>query len=64
VEAARGEVSVLLSSDGGTNPYRVKLRSPSYCNLSLFAEGAQGVLLGDAVSILGSLDLVIPEIDR
>lgn len=64
VEAARGEVSVLLSSDGGANPYRVKLRAPSYCNLSLFAEAAQGVLLGDAVSILGSLDLVIPEIDR
>jgi len=42
----------------------VKLRAPGFSNLSLFAELAQGTLLADAVSILGSLDLVIPEIDR
>jgi NADH-quinone oxidoreductase subunit D len=64
VEGARGRIGLHLVSDGGKNPYRIKLRSPSYCNLSLFAEAAKGVLLGDAVSILGSLDLVIPEIDR
>ena len=64
VEGARGKIGVYLLSDGGPKPYRVKLRSPGFSNLSLFAELAQGTLLADAVSILGSLDLVIPEIDR
>jgi NADH-quinone oxidoreductase subunit D len=64
VEGARGKIGVYLLSDGGPQPYRVKLRSPGFANLSLFAELARGTLLADAVSILGSLDLVIPEIDR
>jgi NADH-quinone oxidoreductase subunit D len=64
VEGARGKIGVYLASDGGEIPYRVKLRSPSFSNLSLFSEIAQGTLLSDAVAILGSLDLVIPEIDR
>jgi NADH-quinone oxidoreductase subunit D len=64
VEGARGKIGVYVVSDGGRKPYRVKLRSPSFSNLSLFAELARGTLFSDAVSILGSLDLVIPEIDR
>jgi NADH-quinone oxidoreductase subunit D len=64
VEGARGKIGVHLLSDGGKNPYRVKLRAPGFSNLSLFAELVRGVLLADAVSILGSLDMVIPEIDR
>ncbi|MEW6442041.1 MAG: NADH-quinone oxidoreductase subunit D [bacterium] len=64
VEGARGKIGVHVVSDGGKNPYRVKLRAPGFSNLSLFSELARGVLLADAVSILGSLDLVIPEIDR
>jgi NADH-quinone oxidoreductase subunit D len=64
VEGARGKIGVYLLSDGGPKPYRIKLRSPGFSNLSLFAELARGTLLADAVSILGSLDLVIPEIDR
>lgn len=64
VEGARGKIVVYVASDGGRTPYRIKLRSPSYSNLSCFAEVAKGTLLSDAVSILGSLDLVIPEIDR
>ncbi len=64
VEGARGKIGVNLFSDGTTTPYRVKLRAPGFCNLSLFAELSEGVLIADAVSILGSLDLVIPEIDR
>ena len=64
VEGARGKIGVWVTSDGGKNPYRVKLRAPGYSNLSLFAEAARGTLLADAVAILGSLDLVIPEIDR
>ncbi|MDQ7031915.1 MAG: NADH-quinone oxidoreductase subunit D [Desulfonauticus sp.] len=64
VEGARGEIGVHLLSDGSAYPYRLKLRSPSFSNLSLFPEVVKGTLLADAVSILGSLDLVIPEIDR
>ncbi len=64
VEGARGKIGVYLLSDGGPNPYRLKLRAPGFSNLSLFAELAQGTLIADAISIMGSLDLVIPEIDR
>jgi len=64
VEGARGKIGVHLVSDGSSTPYRCKLRAPGFSNLSLFAELAEGTLLADAVSILGSLDLVIPEIDR
>jgi len=64
VEGARGKIGVYVFSDGNHNPYRVKLRAPGFSNLSLFGELAKGVLLADAISILGSLDLVIPEIDR
>jgi NADH-quinone oxidoreductase subunit D len=64
VEGARGKVGVYMVSTGEKTPYRVKLRAPGFSNLSLFAELARGVLFSDAVSILGSLDLVIPEIDR
>lgn len=64
VEAPRGELGIYVVSDGTTTPYRTKLRVPGFSNLSLFSEISRGVLLADAVSILGSLDLVIPEIDR
>ncbi len=64
VEGARGKIGVYVVSGGDKCPYRVKLRSPGFSNLSLFGELAKGHLLQDAVSILGSLDLVIPEIDR
>jgi len=64
VEGARGKVGVYAVSEGKKVPYRIKLRSPSYSNLHAFAEAAQGTLLADAVATLGSLDLIIPEIDR
>jgi NADH-quinone oxidoreductase subunit D len=64
VEGARGKIGVYLISDGSEKPYRIKLRAPGYSNLHVFAELAQGTILADAISILGSLDLVIPEIDR
>ncbi|HET97158.1 MAG TPA: NADH-quinone oxidoreductase subunit D [Desulfurivibrio alkaliphilus] len=63
-EAARGAFGVRLVSDGTTTPYRLKLRSPSFSNVSLFGEAARGLLLADALALFGSLDLVIPEIDR
>jgi NADH-quinone oxidoreductase subunit D len=64
VEGGRGKIGVWIASDGGKTPYRIKLRAPGFSNLSVFAEVVKGSLLADAVAILGSLDLVIPEIDR
>jgi NADH-quinone oxidoreductase subunit D len=63
-EGARGKIGVHLVSNGGEFAYKIKLRSPCFSNLSAYAEIARGTLLADAVAILGSLDLVIPEIDR
>jgi len=64
VEAARGELSYYLVGDGTSTPYRLKVRVPSYSNLSCLPELGRGILLSDLVSILGSFDLVIPEMDR
>jgi len=64
VEAARGRFAVRIVSDHKEIPYRVKLRTPSLSNLSLFEEASQGMLLPDALALMGSLDLVIPDIDR
>jgi NADH-quinone oxidoreductase subunit D len=64
VEAARGELSYYLVGDGTSTPYRLKVRVPSYSNLSCLPELGRGILLADLVSILGSFDLVIPEMDR
>ncbi|MBU0730368.1 MAG: NADH-quinone oxidoreductase subunit D [Proteobacteria bacterium] len=64
VEAARGSFGMRVVSDGTNTPYRVKLRSPTFSNLSLYAEATKGLLLADALALMGSLDLVIPEIDR
>ena len=64
VEAARGRFMVRIVSDGKEIPYRVKLRTPCLSNLSLFEETSKGMLLPDALALMGSLDLVIPDIDR
>jgi len=64
VEGARGEVTYYLAGDGSEVPYRLKVRSPCFSNLSLLQELCEGMLLADMISVMGSLDLVIPEIDR
>jgi NADH-quinone oxidoreductase subunit D len=64
VESARGSFGVRVISDGTENAYRMKLRSPCFSNLHLFRECSRGMLLADALALLGSLDLVIPDIDR
>jgi NADH-quinone oxidoreductase subunit D len=64
VESARGELAYYLVSDGSDVPYRLKIRSPSFSNLSLLPELCRNMLLSDLVMVLGTLDLVIPEIDR
>ena len=64
VETARGEFGVYVVSEGGTTPYRIKFRSPGFSNLSALDHMVRGQKLGDMVAIMGTLDLVIPDIDR
>jgi len=64
VETARGEFGIYIVSEGGTTPYRIKFRSPGFSNLSALDHMARGEKLGDLVAMMGTLDLVIPDIDR
>lgn len=64
VETARGELGVYIVSEGGTTPYRIKFRSPGFSNLSVLDHIARGSKIGDLVAMMGTLDLVIPDIDR
>ena len=64
VEAARGEFGVHVISKGDKKPYRVKFRSPNFCNLSAIDTMSRGHKIADLVAISGSLDLVIPDLDR
>jgi NADH-quinone oxidoreductase subunit D len=64
VETARGELGVMIISDGKKNPYRVKFRSPGFSNLSALNHITKGWKIADLVAIMSTLDLVIPDIDR
>lgn len=63
-ETARGEFGVYIVSEGGTTPYRIKFRSPGFSNLSALEHMVKGSKLGDLMATMGTLDLVIPDIDR
>jgi len=63
-ETARGELGVYIVSDGNKTPYRIKFRSPNFSNLFIINKLATGFKIADLVAISGSLDLVIPDIDR
>jgi len=64
VETARGELGVYIISEGATTPYRIKFRSPGFSNLSALDHMARGGKIGDLIAMMGTLDLVIPDIDR
>ena len=63
-ESARGDVGFYIRSDGKNIPTRVKMRSPAYCNLSVINEISAGWMISDVITVLGSLDIVLGEIDR
>ncbi|MBI4432579.1 MAG: NADH-quinone oxidoreductase subunit D [Candidatus Omnitrophica bacterium] len=63
-ESARGLFGMHLVSDGSLNPYRFKLRTPSFSNLNSIIDMLPGCLISDVVAVLGSIDIVLPEIDR
>ena len=64
IEASKGELGFYIVSAGGHRPYRLKIRSPSFINLQSLGKMAEGGLLADVVAVIGSLDLVLGEIDR
>ncbi len=63
-EVPKGLLGFFIESKGGGVPYRMKIRSPSFCNLSILPKVCAGNLVADVVSILGSLDFVMGECDR
>ena len=63
-ENPKGELGFYINSKGGGVPYRMKIRSPSFCNLSILSKIMPGHMMSDAVVILGSFDFVMGECDR
>jgi NADH-quinone oxidoreductase subunit D len=64
LETARGDMGVYIVSEGAVKPYRVKYRSACFSNLACLPEISVGWKVADVVSILGSIDVVIPDVDR
>ncbi len=64
LEAPKGELGFYLISDGGPNPYRYRVRPPSLINLTILEDMCRGHTVADAVVILGSVDIVLGEVDR
>ena len=64
VESPRGELGVYLESDDGPKPYRIHWRTPSFDNLQSIPLMAKGVLVADLVAIIGSIDIVLGDVDR
>ncbi|HRI04598.1 MAG TPA: NADH dehydrogenase (quinone) subunit D [Pyrinomonadaceae bacterium] len=64
IEASKGELGVYMKSNGGPKPERVHFRGPSFINLSALPVMAEGEMIADVVAIIGSLDIVLGEIDR
>jgi NADH-quinone oxidoreductase subunit D len=64
IEAPKGELGFYMVSDGSIAPYRCKIRSPSFINLGPLHEMLLGYKVADAVAILGSIDIVLGEVDR
>jgi NADH-quinone oxidoreductase subunit D len=64
IEAPKGELGFYLISDGSGNPYRYRVRPPSLINLTVLEDMCRGYNVADAVAILGSVDIVLGEVDR
>jgi NADH-quinone oxidoreductase subunit D len=64
IEAPKGELGYYIVSDGSPMPYRMKIRPPSFVNLQALPQLVEGRLLADVIAIIGTLDIVLGEIDR
>lgn len=64
VENPRGETGYHLVSDGSRKPYRIKIRTGSFTAMSIFESLVPGLMIADLVAVIGSFDIVVPEVDR
>ena len=65
IESPKGEIGYFLVSDGkSTNPYRFRVRPPSFCNLQALSRLVKGHLVADVVALIGTIDIVLGEVDR
>jgi NADH-quinone oxidoreductase subunit D len=63
-ECPRGETGFYLVSDGSANAYRVKIRTGSFVTMNIFEKVTKGLMIADIVAVIGSFDIILPEIDR
>lgn len=64
IEHSKGEMGFYLVSDGGPMPYRFRIRTPDFVNLSVLPHMAQGAMLADMVALIGTIDIVLGSVDR
>ena len=64
IESPKGELAVYVVSDGGPNPWRLRIRTPSFVHISAIPELAKGHMIADLVAIIGTLDVVLGDCDR
>jgi NADH-quinone oxidoreductase subunit D len=64
IEAPKGELGYFIVSDGSTQPYRIRVRPPSFVNLQALDKMVRGSLVADVVAVIGTLDIVLGEVDR
>jgi len=64
IEAPKGELGYFIVSDGSTQPYRVRVRPPSLVNLQALDVMCRGAMVADVIAVIGTLDIVLVEVDR
>ena len=64
IEAPKGELGYFIVSDGSTQPYRIRVRPPSFVNLQALDLMCRGAMVADVVTVIGTLDIVLGEVDR
>ena len=64
IESPRGELGFFIASDGSPKPYRMRMRTPSFVNLQALPKMVEGRLIADVIACIGTIDIVLGEMDR